>query len=80
MLDPTETPFVRMPDSKAGDTDGPCTVWIMPRSGQGYCPTEAAQDSWEEAERACGATKVRMGWNPKEFDRIILTSMSSRTA
>ena len=80
LLDPAATPFVLMPDPKARDTPGPCRIWIVTKGGQGYLPTEATMENWEEAERACDAANSRMGWSREDVDWIILASMSGGTA
>ena len=80
LLDPAATPFVPMPDPKARDTAGPCRIWIVTEGGQGYLPTEATMENWEEAQRACDAANSRMGRSPDDVGRIILASMIGGTA
>lgn len=80
LLDPAATPFVLMPDPKARDAGGACRIWIVTKGGQGYLPTEATMENWEEAEKACDAANSRMGWSREDVDRIILASMSGGTA
>ena len=80
LLDPAATPFALMPAPKARDTPCPCRIWIVTKGGQGYRPTEATMENWEEAQGACDAANSRMEWSRNHAGRIILACMSGGTA
>ena len=76
--DPGSNPYVPMPDPKV--RDGPCPIWIVPAEGLGYFPTEVGIASWEEAEKACDAANIQIGWSLYKVDLIILASMGGGTS
>ena len=80
VLDPAVTPYVLMPDPKPSGEDEPCQLWLVTKGEFGYCPTELEMASHCEAQEACDAFNLRMGWSPEEADRIILASMGGGTA
>ena len=80
VLDPAVTPHVLMPDPKNREEGEPCQLWLVTKDGLGYCPTELEMASRREAQEACDAFNLRMGFSQEEADRMILASMSGGTA
>ena len=80
VLDPAITPHVLMPDPKAPEKGQPCQLWLVIKDECGYHPTEMDMASGREAQKACDAFNLRMGFSQEEADRIILASMSGGTA
>ena len=79
VLDPAITPHVLMPDPKPPE-DQPCRLWLVIKGECGYRPTEMEIANSREAQEACDAFNLRMGFSQEEADRIILASMSGGTA
>lgn len=79
VLDPAITPYVLMPDPKPPEGQ-PCRLWLVIKDECGYRPTEMEMASASEAQEACDAYNLRMGFSQDEADRIILASMSGGTA
>ena len=57
-----------------------CRLWLVTEGGPDYCPTELEMGGFEEAESACDAFNLGMGWPPEEADELILASMGGGTA
>lgn len=79
VLDPAITPYVPMPDPKPPEGQ-PFRLWLVIKDECGYRPTEMEMASGREAQEACDAYNLRMGFSREEADRIILASMSGGTA
>ena len=80
VLVPAITPHVLMPDPKTREEGEPCQLWLVIKDECGYRPTELEMASGREAQEACDAFNLRMGFSQEEADRIILASMSGGTA
>lgn len=80
VLDPAVTPYVLLPDPKLSPEGEPCQLWLVTRGEFGYCPTEVELASRSEAQEACDAFNLHMGFSREEADRIILASMGGGTA
>ena len=79
VLDPAISSHVLMPDPKPPE-DRPCRLWLIIKDECGYRPTEMDMASSREAQEACDAFNLRMGFSQEEADRIILASMSGGMA
>ena len=80
VLDPAITPYVLMPDPKPTPGGEPCQLLLLTRGEFGYCPTEVELASRSEAQQACDAFNLQLGFSREEADRIILASMGGGTA